>query len=554
MAREFQSASSEESIALKAFGIIRRRAVVATVAFTTVLAAAIAFAMYLPDLYKASAIVMIERPLPDNVVRPMVNGELESRLYQIKQEILSRERLTALVKQFNLYPELRKKASFEDVLNQAREDIDWQANGPEQVSGRTKTVAFTLTYTGADRKTVADVTNTVAQFYVDHNSAMRTAEAHRAVQLLQEQVATARRQVDAAEAKLRDFTQRNQAQLPQSISYSMAAFNQIQDDLRNNSFNQERVRNAIDKIEEGLEEANTITSAAKTIIAEDTSGAPVSKELAKLRDDLATEKKKLSELERQGFKADYPGVIAATSAIAALEKQVQEQRERDIAAYKQQQQIDAERQAVNGSPKDLTALPKSQRSLKDLNAELKQLQKEAEDLRSQRDKLTQRFETTPGIANDYTQLQREFASVKDNYDQLQRQLENARLSESIETTNQGENFKILDSAIPPEGPSAPNRLRLLIMGLLLALAAAGAAVAASEQLDTSFHTVDDVRDFTAVPVIATIPQIGSTPRSGWTRLAFGTVSAVAAVVLVATLSAYIANGNETLVRLLQRAG
>jgi len=180
------SPASDESMLVRTIAILRRRALIAAVTFTAVIAAAVAFAVYLPDLYKASAIVVIERPLPDGVVRPTVSNELESRLYQIRQEVLSRERLTGLVKKFNLYPELRKKTGFEDVLTQAREDIHWEPNGPEQVSGRTKTVAFTLTYTGTDQRNVADVSNAIAQFFVEHNSTMRAGEAKRAAQVLQE--------------------------------------------------------------------------------------------------------------------------------------------------------------------------------------------------------------------------------------------------------------------------------------------------------------------------------------------------------------------------------
>jgi hypothetical protein len=92
------------------------------------------------------------------------------------------------------------------------------------------------------------------------------------------------------------------------------------------------------------------------------------------------------------------------------------------------------------------------------------------------------------------------------------------------------------------------------MGLLLAFAAMAGAVVLAEQFDTSFHNVDDIREFTGVPVLATIPQIGAAPRHGWTRATLSTASAVAAVALVATLSAYLAHGNDTLVRLLQHAG
>ena len=88
----------------------------------------------------------------------------------------------------------------------------------------------------------------------------------------------------------------------------------------------------------------------------------------------------------------------------------------------------------------------------------------------------------------------------------------------METDRQGERFRVLEPALPPEGPAAPNRMRLMIMGLLLAFAAAAAAVLAREQFDTSFHSVDELREFTAVPVLVAIPPIGPAPAGsacGW---------------------------------------
>ena len=553
MAREFLTPPSEESIAVRAIAILRRRALVAIAAFATVLAAAVAFAVYLPDLYRASAIVVIERPLPDGVIRQTVSNELESRLYQIRQEVLSRERLTTLIKRFNLYPELRHKAGFEDVLTQAREDINWEPNGPEQVSGRTKTVAFTLTYQGMERKTVADVTNAIAQFFVEHNSAIRSGEAQRAVDLLQEQMVAAKRQADLEEARLRDFTLKNQAQLPQASGVAMAAYSSVADELRRNRDDQRRAEGLRDKLVEGLEEASTITAAAKGVIAADGQGVPMSKELTEAQERLAQAKKDLAEAERKGFTASHPDITGATSRIAAAEKDVQEQRQRDLAAYKAKQQADTQRQAVATAPQNLSALPGSKRSLKDLNDELTRLQAEEKDLRQQIVALQQSFASSPGVQEGYLQVQRDYSSAKENYDVLARKFDEARVAASVETGHQGENFRVLDAAVPPEGPSDPNRMRLLFMGLLLALAAMAGAVVLAEQFDTSFHNVDEVREFTGVPVVATIPQIGAGPRRGWARTAFRTASAVAAVALVATLSAYLAHGNDTLVRLLQRA-
>src|SRR2546423_5470414 len=114
MSRDPLSPNTDDSLALRALDILRRRRILAVAVFGAVLASAVAFARYLPDLYRASALVLVERPVNESIVRPAVNGELESRLHVIKQEILSRNRLTELVNRFNLYPELRKRVGFED--------------------------------------------------------------------------------------------------------------------------------------------------------------------------------------------------------------------------------------------------------------------------------------------------------------------------------------------------------------------------------------------------------------------------------------------------------
>src|SRR5215467_4717324 len=156
----------DESLALRAFDIFRRRKLLAIAAFSAVFASVLSFARYLPDLYRGTAVVLVERPVPEAFVRPAVTGELESRLHVIKQEILSRTRLTALINRFDLYPDLRKRYPLDTALDQMRHDMDIELTGPEQVSGRKTTVAFKLSYTGATGATVAGVTNALAAFYV----------------------------------------------------------------------------------------------------------------------------------------------------------------------------------------------------------------------------------------------------------------------------------------------------------------------------------------------------------------------------------------------------
>src|SRR5207302_8459774 len=94
-----------------------------------------------------------------------------------------------------------------------------------------------------------------------------------------------------------------------------------------------------------------------------------------------------------------------------------------------------------------------------------------------------------------------------SYNSLLTRFGEAQVAESMEIDRGGERFRILEPAEAPTDPSAPNRVRLLMMGFILALVAAFVAVLAVEQFDTSFHSVDELRGFTSIPVLASIPHI-----------------------------------------------
>ena len=88
---------------------------------------------------------------------------LETRLHTISQEILSRSRLDALIRQFNLYDDLRRRVPLEEVIERMRKDIKLELKSVQQTADRrAATVAFALSYDGRNPETVARVTNTLA--------------------------------------------------------------------------------------------------------------------------------------------------------------------------------------------------------------------------------------------------------------------------------------------------------------------------------------------------------------------------------------------------------
>jgi len=551
MARDPLATNSDDSLALRALDILRRRKILAAAAFGTVLAAAVSFAVYLPDLYQASALVLVERPINESIIRPAIAGELESRLHVIKQEILSRDRLTALVNRFQLYPSLRKRMGIEDILAQTRNDISVEAEGPEQVSGRTKTVSFRLTYTGDSRQSVADVTNAIAAFYVEQNDRMRSNEATQTTDFLKAQLLEAKQALDHQEGLLRQFTSAHTGELPQQMGLNLATLDRMNTQLRLIGEQQLRVIEQRERMMEGMPQTTGASTVAR--VAADPDASP---EMVERLQKIEKSKQELTALEAK-FSARHPDVVRLREQLAGMEREAAEA----DAALQQKKQAEEAAAAAKAASATAAAASASQvetpfrrRTIETLDAELAKLRTDEATMRASITGFEQRLASTPERQQEYSLITRDWTAAKDVYDSLLKRYDEAQLSQSVETDRQGERFRVLESAIPPEGPSAPNRMRLMIMGLLLAFAAAVAAVLAVEQFDTSFHSIDELREFTAVPVLVAIPPIGPAPTRQRVRMAFAAVSTVAAIALIATFSAYFASGNEQLVRIIGKAG
>ena len=264
------------------------------------------------------------------------------------------------------------------------------------------------------------------------------------------------------------------------------------------------------------------------------------KQLDKLKQDLAQLETKVT--------SKHPDVLRLNEQIASLER---EQAQAEAAEKRKSEAALAA--ALAGHAADEDSKAPRRRTIESLDGELAKLKEEETAIRATIASFEQRLEGAPEREQEFALVTRDRQAAKDLYDSLLKRYDEAKLAASIETDRQGERFRVLEPALPPEGPTAPNRIRLIIMGILLAFAAAVAVVMAAEQFDTSFHGIDEVRDFTNVPVLVSIPPIGPAPLRRRLVVGLATVSAIAMIVLIATLSAYFAQGNDQLARIIERA-
>jgi len=522
-----QDHAGKGSVNELALGVWSRRRGLAVTVFALVFAGTAGITAFLPNIYRSTATVLVERhQVSETFVRSSVTSELETRLQTIGQEVLSRARLEGLITRFSLYPDMRSKAPMEAIVEKMRRDIRLEFKGAEQMSGRTATVAFNLSYRGRDPETVAQVANTLASFYVEENSKIRERQASQTTQFLKVQLEATKARLDEQEARVRNFRARHLGELPQQMGLNLATLERLQAQLHLNSTNLLRAR-------------DQRAALLKQLTGSDASGAGADSASARL----IKLKRELVEL-RTRFSDKYPDVVRVKTEIAALE--------RELVGVKADGSRGADATATDGDP-SASAL---KAALSPIDMEIESLKAEEQRLRRDISAYQRRVENAPQREEEFRELSRDFDTTKELHASLLKRYEDAQLAENMEQIRQGEQFRILDPAIPGNRPAAPNRIFLGLLGTLLAVGSAATAAVLAEHLDTSFHTFDDLGSFTKVPVLARIPQITTKielRRRRWRRPLAASAACIGIVVIVG-LAYLVANGNESLVSLLARRG
>jgi polysaccharide chain length determinant protein (PEP-CTERM system associated) len=500
-----------------------RRKWLAVVVFAVPFVTATSLIIFMPSVYKSTATILVDRQqVPESMVRPTVTSALETRLQTISQEILSRSRLDALIRQFNLYADQRRTQPIEDVIGRMRKDIKLELRSVQQGEDRrSATIAFELSYEGRDPETVARVTNTLASFYVEENLKARERQAVGTSEFLKVQLAEAKKRLDTQEQVVSEFKKRYMGELPQQTDANLGAVERISTQLRLNSDSQTRLKERRDALARQLADAATLSP----------SGAGPEGRVERLA-RLNLELRSL----RSTYSDKYPDIARLKEEIAALEREIANP------------DPEADKQILTPQ------VVRIKEAQAEVASELNILKGEEKRLRAAMDGYVGRVENSPKREQEFRELTRDYDSTREYYQSLMKRYDDAQLAESMEQRQKGEQFRVLDPAIPSSAASAPNRLRLVVTTLALSLGLAVAAIILAEQVNPACHSMDDLRALTAAPVLLSIPLIVTSEdterRTRWMRVA--TISVATSLVLLVGVSFFVAHDNETLVQLVSR--
>jgi polysaccharide chain length determinant protein (PEP-CTERM system associated) len=527
-----------------ALEVLRRRRALAVVPFLFVLTAAATLALFLPGLWTARALVMVDRQqVPETMVKSTVTGEVEAQLITLSQAIMSPDRLAAIVERYGLYPGLRAGQGMAAAVARMRRDIAIDfGSDTDRRRREPRTVLFSVGYSNSDPRVTAAVANELAGLYVAENVRYREQAAAGTAEFLDRQLAELRPRLLDQERRLAAYKEQHLGELPEQKEANLRTLERLQQQLLLAHENNRRANERRQLLTQTLGQLDT-SALAPARGGDPSPATALAARLNILRQELA---------QLQSVYSDrYPDVVALKEQIRTLEARLEEEKAREQTAAAAAAGARGERRLPPQNPYVASLMAQ----LDQAHVDARTTAEEIAALNRQIAVYQRRLENTPKREQELAVLTRDYETTRELFRSLMAKREEAGIAADLEARGKGETFRIVEAASVPDRPTGPNRWRVLLIGLVLAVGAGTIAVVLAEHVDTSYRTVDEVRGSVPVPVLSAIPRI-STERDR-ARVArqrrWATAAVAVGLLAVAGSSFAVARDNDALAGLLTPA-
>jgi polysaccharide chain length determinant protein (PEP-CTERM system associated) len=465
--------------------IVQRRKYWIIVPSVTVILIALALTPLIPRSYQSTTTILVEpQKIPTEYVRATVTTDVTDRLHTIGLEVMSSTRLIHIINDLNLYPELRKKENINQIVGAMRKDISVDVVRDPTDDGKNSVGAFKISYVGRTPQETQSVTKEMADLFIRENLKERDQQAQGTDAFITAQLAQARQQLAAQDAKIRAFKDAHMGSLPEQEQANLQMVGQYEALLQTNN--------------EAIDRANQQRVYLQSVLNVKTSGNPGTPTPAAptaLQLEIA---QKQSELNADLLKytPEHPDVIRLQHDIAALKLQVQH-------APRSSASGSIATNALTGEGPSVTDQLRSQ--LVSLNEEIRARNARQEQVEQKLKQLQGAVESQPAVQTAFSSLDRDYQEMEKNYNDLLAKQQAASMAAELERHDESEQFIVLDPANLPSKPYRPDPVLIglgsVLIGLLIGLIFAMTV----ELRDDTMHDADEVAAYLKLPVIVALP-------------------------------------------------
>lgn len=487
-------------------GVLRRRWPYLVTILPAAVLLAVLMAFTLPAIYQSSATILLEASSIDpTLVKTSVVSYADQQIELVRRTVMTADNVEPIVKKVDPYPDL-KDVSTREKANMILGDFNIQKVDPVTLEPMVLSNAFSIYYNNPSPQIAAEVTGLIAELFLESGRASRTAQARDAYNFLLVASKTAEQQMLELEKRISEFKSKYGDALPDAMARNETSLDRTQ---REYDAGMAQIR--VVEQQESLLKLQ-LSQISPTLIAE--KGGDIYTQLGTLRAQLAE--------AQQKYTPDHPDVKRLTRAIQTLAEQ-----------------------SKLGNPQNIKPdNPEYMRVSSELNAvrgELAALRSNTARARAQILDYERRLSSTPGVEREFVQLTREREILQQQFGEIQSKLRNAQMSENLEAEAKGERYTLIRKASVPFKPDSPNRLGIIMLGVVLGGALSVGMAAFRESTDPTVRATYDVYDVSSLPLIGAIPSIANPADRRRKKLIWTSLAGTYAVAIVGVAVAVLAS-------------
>jgi polysaccharide chain length determinant protein (PEP-CTERM system associated) len=491
---------------------LRKRARAAAGAALAILLGMTAFTFSLPPVYESFATLLIEEP---EVAPEMLGGAgsreyVEQRLQRTRQLVLSSENVAALIERHQLYQDDGEALSTGEKVSRftASVAIVPQVTGvvdPRSMRDADLTYAFDVTFRDSDPEVATAVANDLAELFIKSGTERAKADASRTIAFLLSEADRLQSDLREREARLAQFRQTHFGGLPENREQSVALAGSLERDMARMDDDLRAARARKDLLDAQLRD----TPRDRAVLNE--TGQEVLSGTNRLE---AAQRELIAALSK--YSEDHPDVRRLRREIASLSTEVA---------------------SSSSSAPTNPAYIQLQTQVNAANIEIQQLTSRRYEIASRLNEAQGAVLRSPESEKQYTDLMRDYELVKQQYEQTRQRQATAEVSQKAAKAEAGETYVLINPAQVPPSPVEPDRVGLMFLGIVLAIAGGLGIVTLLNATDATIRGSSDIAAIADTLPLGNIPVMRSAAEARRGRLldvglVVGMLAAIAVVVLV----------------------
>jgi succinoglycan biosynthesis transport protein ExoP len=483
---------------------------------------AVVVAFMWQDTYVSTAVMRITPPqISERLVTQVVNMQMSARLQQMQQQITSRGSLAELIQRpsLDLYRKERAKLPLEDIIQDMRtKGIRIQmVDVPSPGQGRV-TSAFTISFSYPDRFKAQAVVRELVSKFMEENNAVLRQQTDTTSTFINESLKAAKDKMDALEAQISRFRSENINRLPEQFGANVAQLNSLQMQLNSTNEAISRLEQQKMQLETQLGNVTTQKTYYESLIEEQVqigggSQTVRNNKLDALNQRIMDTQAALASAKEM-YTPNHPQLRKIQTQLASLEKQFEEEQKKDIELQAQAASSNTPQILRKTNPTMIRMVQDYQGQINtfktdiaNTNLQIGEKVKQVQQLNAAIARLNGQIESSPALEQQWAALSRDYQMAKQTYEENHRKMEVTDTAKSLEEHKAGENLEVLDPPSDPIAPAEPNRLQIAAIGTGIGLMVGVVLAGAKEMKNTSLKNLKDVRAYTNLPVLSSIPLL-----------------------------------------------